>query len=147
MSRAFEHQLDEMLDLLASLDDDDVLGLIEAWEVEDPGERRRAWTTASEHVRRSRLDRQLDRARTQVGRWAAAGGASFGGLGGALLGQPDAPSRLRMAAAPAFLDAVAALLAVDALDADQRAVLTRPWQSLDDARLDASGAQRGGKSH
>ena len=141
MTEASEDQLDEMLDELAGLDEEDARVLAEAWQQEDEAPRRRAWAKASQHIERAGLTKALDRARSEVGRWAAAGRSEFAGIDG-LLGRPSESASSRYAAAPAALDMAAAILAGDALDEEDAAVLTGPWRALDDdaeSPVDADG--------
>lgn len=125
-----EDQIDAILDRLEELTDEDALVLADAWRAEDAAIRRRAWAKAKRYIGDSRRGRSLDEARSAVGRWAAAGRSDFHGIGG-LLGQPSDATRIRHGAAPAILDAVAAVLTGDALDEDEHETMIRPWQSLD----------------
>ena len=122
-------QIDALLDGLAALTEEDVALLAGAWEEEDDATRRRAWATAKGHMRRAKTERLMDQARNDVGRWAAASRADYQGIAG-LLGQPTHEANVRLRAAPAVLDAVAAILAADALDEDERLVLARPLESV-----------------
>jgi hypothetical protein len=129
MNRSVDDQLDLLLDEVGLLSEDDIPLLADAWEREDDAARRRAWSRAKTEVERRRLGGALDRARGEVGRWAAAGRSDYHGIGG-LMGMPTREAQERAQAAPAILDAVVALLAGDALDDDERAVLARPWEAL-----------------
>jgi hypothetical protein len=73
--------------------------------------------------------RDLDRVRVSVGSWMQANSSDFQGIEG-LLGGAGGPAGVRRAAAPAFIDAAAAILAGDALDPDEQRVLAGPWRSL-----------------
>jgi hypothetical protein len=128
VDRHREDEVDRLLDRLATLSDDEVALLAAAWQEENDVARQRAWQTVKPSLRHGRLDRVLDRARSEVGRWAAVGRSDFSGIGG-LLGQPVEQANARMRAAPAVLDAVAAILAEDVLDREDWVVLSRPWKS------------------
>jgi hypothetical protein len=132
MNHRTDDRLDLLLEDLGPLTEDDMLVLVEAWEQEDEAVRRRAWGRAKEEIRRRGLDRSLEHARHTVARWAAASRSDYHGIGG-LLGLPTNGARLRMAAAPAILDAAVALIAERGLDEVERATLMRPWQALADA--------------
>jgi hypothetical protein len=111
------------------LDDDDVAYLAELWDKEDGDDRRAAWATAKPAIEKAGLMRELDRVRTSVGSWMQANSSDFQGIEG-LLGGAGGPAGARRAAAPAFIDAAAAILAGEALDAEQQRVLAGPWRSL-----------------
>lgn len=131
MNRRPPDELDRLLEALDPLTEDEMLVLVEAWDEQDEATRRRAWAKAKQEISRRGLDRTLERARHSVGRWAAAGRSDYHGIGG-LLGLPGGEARLRMLAAPAVLDAVAAMLAERILEDDELEVLMRPWQALQD---------------
>lgn len=133
MERRAEDELDLLLDALDTVTEDEVPVLIEAWQAEDEAARRRAWATAKEEIERQRLGRSLDRARSEVGRWAATARSDYHGIGG-LMGMPSREAQERSLAAPALLDAAVALLARPALDEEEYGVLSRPWQALQDDR-------------
>ncbi|HWH36235.1 MAG TPA: hypothetical protein VNT28_00480 [Candidatus Limnocylindrales bacterium] len=129
MDGSAEDQLDLLLDELDLLTEDDIPLLVEAWQREDDAARRRAWSRAKAEIDRRRLGGALDRARSEVGRWAAAGRSDYHGIGG-LMGMPTREAQERAQAAPAILDAVVALLAGQALDDEEHAILAAPWQAL-----------------
>jgi hypothetical protein len=64
-----------------------------------------------------------------VSSWMQANASDFQGIEG-LLGGAGGPAGVRRAAAPAFIDAAAAILAADALDPDEQRVLAGPWRTL-----------------
>ena len=118
MTTDADDELQMLLDELAELTEDDAA-------------RRRAWQRAKSVIERRRLTDSLDRARHEVGRWAAAGRSDYHGIGG-LMGMPADQARLRLRTAPAALDAAAAVLAGDELEPEDRAVLSRPWLAVDE---------------
>lgn len=127
-----DHAQAELDELLASIDllpDDDVAFLAELWEKEDQDARRSAWMQAKAAIENAGLMRELDRVRIAVGEWMQASAADFQGIDG-LLGGAGGPAGVRRTAAPAFIDYAAAILAGDALDDAEKAVLVRPWSSL-----------------
>ena len=121
--------LDELLASMELLEDDDVAYLAELWEKEDGDARRNAWATAKPAIEKAGLTRDLDRVRMSVSAWMQANASDFQGIEG-LLGGAGGPAGVRRAAAPAFIDAAAAILAGDALDPDEQSVLAGPWRTL-----------------
>jgi hypothetical protein len=122
-------EIDEMLASMELLDDDDVEYLAELWEKEDQAARGAAWAKAKPAVEQAGLMKDLDRVRMSVGSWMQASSSDFQGIQG-LMGSSGGPAGARRAAAPAFIDAAAAILAGDALDADEQRVLAGPYRSL-----------------
>jgi hypothetical protein len=129
-------ELDTLLASLDLLTDDDVLYLADLWAREDATARRHAWVKAKAAIERSGLTRELDRIRNDVGAWMQANRSDFPGIEW-LVGSAGAGATGRRGAAPAFVDAAAAILAGNALDDRDQAVLLGPWQQLTD---DASGS-------
>jgi hypothetical protein len=129
LSREAQADIDELLASMELLEDDDVAYLAELWEKEDGDARRSAWGKAKPFIEKAGLTRDLDRVRTSVSSWMQANASDFQGIEG-LLGGAGGPAGARRAAAPAFIDAAAAILAADALDPDEQRVLARPWRSL-----------------
>ena len=101
--------------------------MAQLWQEEDAAARKRAWQRAKTTIERARLTEVLDRARDDVGFWMQATPSDFQGIGG-LLGQEGDHVSVRRAAAPAVLDAVAALLAERDLPESDYDLLTRPWR-------------------
>ena len=122
-------EIDELLASMEMLDDEDVDFLAEMWEKEDQSARGNAWALAKPAIDKAGLMKELDRVRMSVGEWMRTSSSDFQGIEG-LMGSSGGPAGARRAAAPAFIDAAAAILAGDALDADARQVLARPWRSL-----------------
>jgi hypothetical protein len=122
-------ELDELLASLELLADDDVAYLAELWDKEDGTARREAWIKAKPAIEKAGLMRDLDRVRSSVGAWMQASSSDFQGIDG-LLGGAGGAAGARRAAAPAFIDAAAAILAGDALDEGDQRVLAGPWRRL-----------------
>ena len=122
-------EIDELLASMEMLDDEDVDFLAEMWEKEDQGARGNAWALAKPAIDKAGLMKELDRVRMSVGEWMRTSSSDFQGIEG-LMGSSGGPAGARRAAAPAFIDAAAAILAGDALGADEQQVLARPWRSL-----------------
>jgi hypothetical protein len=129
LSREAQADIDELMASMELLEDDDVAYLAELWEKEDGDARRSAWGKAKPFIEKAGLTRDLDRVRTSVSSWMQANASDFQGIEG-LLGGAGGPAGARRAAAPAFIDAAAAILAADGLDPDEQRVLARPWRSL-----------------
>jgi hypothetical protein len=127
--------LDELLASLDLLSDDDVWYLADLWSKEDEAGRRRAWVKAKTAIERTGLARELDRIRSSVGSWMQANASDFQGIEG-LLGSAGAGASGRRGAAPAFIDAAAAILAGEALDERDRSILLGPWRALGDEESD-----------
>jgi hypothetical protein len=122
-----EDTIDQLLDQLPEVTSEDALLMAQLWQEEDATERRRAWARAKASIERANLGEVLDRAREDVGFWMQATRSDFQGISG-LLGQEGDHVSVRRAAAPAVLDAVAALLAERDLQASDFDLLTRPWR-------------------
>jgi hypothetical protein len=129
-------ELDELLASMELLEDDDVAYLAELWEKEDGDARRNAWGKAKPAIEKAGLSRDLDRVRLSVSSWMQASASDFQGIEG-LLGGAGGPAGVRRAAAPAFIDAAAAILAGDALEEGERSVLVRPWHRLTEEESEA----------
>jgi len=129
-------EIDELLASMDLLDDDDVAYLAELWDKEDGDARRAAWATAKPQIEKAGLMGDLDKVRSSVSSWMQASSSDFQGIEG-LLGGAGGPAGARRAAAPAFIDAAAAILAGDALEEDERSVLLRPWQRLTEEESEA----------
>jgi len=129
-------EIDELLASMDLLDDDDVAYLAELWDKEDGDARRAAWATAKPQIEKAGLIGDLDKVRSSVSSWMQASSSDFQGIEG-LLGGAGGPAGARRAAAPAFIDAAAAILAGDALEEDERSVLLRPWQRLTEEESEA----------
>lgn len=127
-----DHARAEIDELLASMDmlaDEDVDFLAEMWEKEDQDARGKAWAQVKPAIEKAGLMKDLDRVRMSVGEWMRTSASDFQGIEG-LMGSSGGPAGARRAAAPAFIDAAAAILAGDALEDDEKQVLIRPWRAL-----------------
>ncbi|OFW54753.1 MAG: hypothetical protein A2146_01255 [Actinobacteria bacterium RBG_16_67_10] len=134
-----DHAQAELDTLLASLDllaDDDVWYLADLWTKEDDGARRQAWVKAKAAIEAAGLTGELDRVRGTVGTWMQASSSDFTGIEG-LLGSSGSGAGGRRGAAPAFIDAAAAIIAGDALDELDQKVLLGPWRGLGEEEAEA----------
>jgi hypothetical protein len=133
-----EDTIDQLLDQLPAVTSEDALLMAQLWEEEDSASRQRAWQRAKTSIERAKLGEVLDRAREDVGFWMQATRSDFQGISG-LLGQEGDHVSVRRAAAPAVLDAVAALLAERDLQASDFDLLTRPWRIATEYEKGAEG--------
>ena len=136
LSDEAQAELDALLASLELMTDDDVWYLADLWAKEDDGARRQAWVKAKATIERAGLTRDLDRVRTSVGEWMQANSSDFTGIEG-LLGSAGSGASGRRGAAPAFIDAAAAIIAGDALDEGQQKVLLGPWRGMADDEAEA----------
>ena len=120
--------LDELLASLDLLSEDDAWFLAEQWEREDADARKEAWAKAKSAIEQRGLTKELDRLRGSIGSWMQVNRSDLDLQG--MLGLGNSGSGARQSAAPALMDATAALLAGDALSEEEAAVLLRPWQAL-----------------
>jgi hypothetical protein len=136
LSDQAQAELDTLLAGLDLLTDDDVWYLADLWSKEDDAARRRAWVKAKSAIEASGLISELDRVRSSVGAWMQANSSDFTGIEG-LLGSAGQGASGRRGAAPAFIDAAAAILAGDALDEGDKRVLLGPWRGLGEDESEA----------
>jgi hypothetical protein len=116
---------------MESLTDDDTWLLADLWQREDAAARRSAWSSAKAVIEARANQRALDDVRDAVATWMGAGRTDFQGIEG-LLGRAGGVAGGRQAAAPAVIDAAAAILAAGGIEVGEEAVLFRPWRSLSD---------------
>ena len=129
LSDQSQAELDALLAGLDLLTDDDVWYLADLWSKEDDAARRRAWVKAKAAIEASGLTSELDRVRSSVGAWMQSNSSDFTGITG-LIGSAGENASGRRGAAPAFIDAAAAILAGDALNEGDQKVLLGPWRGL-----------------
>jgi hypothetical protein len=122
-------EIDRLIARLGSLTADDVQFLADLWRQEDSAARQRAWASAKPAIEAAGNSDVLMEVREAVGAWMKASRADFSGIEG-LLGAPGGIAGGRRAAAPAVVDAAAAIVAGAALDETEREVLSRPWEVL-----------------
>jgi len=123
--------MDEVADLLAELpylDRGELLALAGA-QKKNQAARRAAWRTVESAARSQDGGRELDRLRHEVAVWATRLGAIVGDEAGSGLADLMLAD-VRRAAAPAILDAAAAMMYADDLSEADRAVLLDPWLSV-----------------
>lgn len=130
ISSETQAELDELLATLDLLTEDDAWFLADQWEREDADARKQAWAKAKAAIEERGLTKELDRLRGSIGGWMQVNRSDLDLQG--MLGMGSSGSGARQSAAPALMDATAALLAGDALTKEEAGVLLRPWQSLDE---------------
>ena len=130
LSRETQAELDELLATLDLLTEDDAWFLAEEWEKEDAEARKSAWAKAKAAIEERGLTKELDSVRASIGSWMQVNRSDLDLQG--MLGMGSSGSGARQSAAPALMDATAALLAGDALSEEETGVLLRPWQALDE---------------
>jgi hypothetical protein len=129
---AVQERVDQLFDRFEHMSDAEFMMLRSAWEGEDPRAREGAWTMVKVALRASKRDKMLDEARNRIASWVnnypprgtfpdATGQMSMSGL--------DQAS-VRKAAIPPMLDAVAATIADNGLNQDDRWVLLKPIEAL-----------------
>lgn len=121
-------ELADLFARLSSLDLGELRALAAARATADPV-RDRAWNRIREVVGREHLERDLDRVRDEVTRWATHLVAITGQEAGSGMTELDL-SHARRQAAPAVLDAAAALLLDDRLSEAERQALAGPWRDV-----------------
>ncbi len=112
---------------LPRLDRGQLLAIEAAWESTDPAARAIAWTTVQGRAVASGREKDLERGREAIVHWASTPEAITGQESGTRLDL--LLTDLRRRAAPALIDAAAAVLLGDALDEGTRDVLLSPWRS------------------
>ena len=132
-NRDIQKRVDQVFDRFERMPDAELIMLRSVWEGEDATAREEAWTMVKVALRRTKRDRMLDDARDRIAAWVnnypprgtfpdATGTMSLSGM--------DQAS-IRKQAFPPMLDAVAATIADDGLDQDQRWVLFKPYEALE----------------
>ena len=121
-NRDIQKRIDQLFDRFERMPDAELIMLRSVWEGEDATAREEAWTMVKVALRTTKRDRMLDDARDRIAAWVnnypprgtfpdATGTMSLSGM--------DQAS-IRKQAFPPMLDAVAATIADDGLDQDQR---------------------------
>ena len=125
--------LDEIVRAAAILDRDQLLALVAARKGADESVLGGAWSEVKTALEVTGLEKEFDRFRNDLVAWARDGRMW---RGDEMRGRIDEMelSDLRTEALPALLDAAAALLLADRLDAGTRAVLLGSWESVTIAR-------------
>jgi hypothetical protein len=129
-----QEDVDRLFDRFERMTDAAFLMLRSEWEGGDATAREEAWTMVKAGLKTNRRDSMLDDARNRIAAWVNnyapatavgwhAGQANFTGSG------MDAAS-IRKAAIPPMLDAIAATIAADSLDQDQRWALLKPYDAI-----------------
>jgi hypothetical protein len=128
LSSDSQAELDTLLASLELMTDDDAWFLADQWGQEDATARQRAWASAKTVIEKRGLTQELDRLRGSIGGWMASNSSDFQGLA-SIFGSAGSGASARQSAAPALIDAAAALLAGDGLSDEDAGVLLRPWQA------------------
>ena len=122
--------LDAILLRLPDLSEDEVRVLHAAWEGGDVALRSRAWQHGKRNLAERGSDGILRGAQDQVQRWmrdyASGRSATPTGIDPSFVDVQRLD--VRIAAAPAILDALLGVLVGDELDEDEREELMRPWE-------------------
>ena len=132
-NRDIQKRVDQLFDRFGRMPDAELIMLRSVWETEDATAREEAWTMVKAALRTTKRDRMLDDARDRIAAWVnnypprgtfpdATDQMSLSGM--------DQAS-IRKQALPPMLDAVAATIADDGLDQDQRWVLLKPYEALE----------------
>ena len=132
-NRDIQKRVDQLFDRFGRMPDAELIMLRSVWETEDATAREEAWTMVKAALRTTKRDRMLDDARDRIAAWVnnypprgtfpdATGQMSLSGM--------DQAS-IRKQAFPPMLDAVAATIADDGLDQDERWVLLKPYEALE----------------
>jgi hypothetical protein len=119
--------LDRFLDGLSALDRGQLLAIAGTWETADSTARAAAWRSARRVAEALGWTHELDRTRETVAGWATTRLAITGWDSGA--GMDRVLIDIRGRAAPALMDAAAAILLGDRLDEPSRAALLAAWES------------------
>lgn len=121
--------LDDILLRLPDLTEDEVRVLHAAWDGGDVGTRTRAWRHGKRILAAWRAESVLEGAKDQVQRWmrdfASGRSAVPNGIDPSFVDIQRLD--VRIAAAPAILDALLGVIAGEELDEDERDELMRPW--------------------
>jgi len=131
--RDVQKRVDRLFDRFERMGDAEFLTLRSVWEGEDAIARQDAWTMVKVALHDSGRNRMLDDARNRIAAWvnnysyrlASPDTMGFNNVSGM-----DAGS-IRKAAIPPMLDTVAATIAADGLDQDQRWALLKPFEALE----------------
>jgi hypothetical protein len=127
----------EFLDAIAHLDRETMRILAATWKTVRPTDRDAAWAAAQHAVEETDRAQLLEEVRRQVELWGrSAGGSPWTWTFGTMTDVDR--GNMRRAAMPAILDAAAAVLTRDRLDARLLDVLAGPWDAALTAEPEAS---------
>ncbi len=132
MTEPLSDDVRHLLERMHALTDDDLWLLADMWQREDADARRAAWTRIKSAIKASGDQDALDEVREAITAWMRTGRNDFQGIEG-LLGRASGIAVGRQAAAPALIDAAAAMVAAGQIEEQDVAVLIRPWQALEES--------------
>ena len=126
--KEIQESVDKVFDRFEHMSDAELLTLRAIWDDADPEERERAWASVKALIKSSGREKLLDSARQRVSKWI--NNNPWPGI----LASSNAPSNpsgmdvasIKRAAMPPLLDAVAAAIVADQIDAYDSTVLLEP---------------------
>ena len=123
-----DEALDSLMEMVVKLSPVELREVRAAWDELDESKRRRTWLRVKQALRQTRRQPLMDETRERVRAWvndvpALMGIYNFHAFPGVNL---EDPLTAKSEAAPAVLDAAAALIVGDLLDQDDRELLERP---------------------
>jgi hypothetical protein len=127
-----QESVDRLFDRFERMTDAEFMMLRSVWEGGDATAREEAWTMVKAAVKTSRRERMLNDARNRIASWVnnyPSRGAFPDSTGQMSLSGLDQAS-VRRAAIPPMLDVIAATIADDGLDQDQRWALFKPYDAI-----------------
>jgi hypothetical protein len=131
--RDVEQRLDRLLDRVFGFSDAELVMLRAIWDEQDEIPRTLAWQQVKAFVGATGLGGLLDETRATLMSWVGSAGRTVAGASGARLasaGHFVDPTDVRSKAMPPILDAVAATIAQDGLEAADETVLLEPLLRL-----------------
>jgi len=128
-----EDRVEQLLDRIWRMSDDDFVLIRAVWNVSDERPRADAWLSVKQVLKARDRGDILDRTRTRLAAWASGQRAGLGLQYGTTLMSPgvviESPG-VRRDALPPLLDAVAATVAADGLEAEDREALLEPLSQV-----------------
>jgi hypothetical protein len=123
-----QQRVDRVFDRFERMSDGELLTLRAIWDDADPHERERAWASVKSAIASTDRQKPLDDARNRVAKWI--NNNPWPGI----LASPNAPSNpsgmdtasVKRAAMPPMLDAIAATIVADSIDARDATILLEP---------------------
>ena len=127
-----ERQFDALFDRVMAMNDTDLRLLRSAWDTADSGARIAAWRKVRAVIEASSRDDLMADARATLARWADQLSAAPFEFGPFMTKPPTGmePTGVRREAIPPVMDALAAVVAADGLDPEERELLMGPVDSV-----------------
>lgn len=130
--RHVQQQIDRLFDRFERLTDNELILLRAIWEEQESLPRELAWRNAARVIREAQRESMLNDARGRLGAWInnylTATALEYGNF---LISKSGLDAgKVRQAALPPMLDAVAATLAADRISSAEHAVLMEPLSAL-----------------